>query len=58
MAPKERPRIDGASLVDPALHSPALMELLNTELSRTLIGMYPFVVIRKNVEMLTNSICL
>ncbi|PSR73903.1 hypothetical protein PHLCEN_2v10261 [Hermanssonia centrifuga] len=37
MAPKERPRIDGASLVDPALHSPALMELLNTELSRTLI---------------------
>ena len=29
-----------ASLVDPSLHSPALMELVEMELSRTLIGEY------------------
>lgn len=39
MAPiKSTGRIDGASLVDPALHSPEIVELLKTELSRTFIG--------------------
>lgn len=33
-----RPRIDGASLIDPALHNPSVMEMLHTELSRSLIG--------------------
>ncbi|KIP08470.1 hypothetical protein PHLGIDRAFT_41021, partial [Phlebiopsis gigantea 11061_1 CR5-6] len=38
MAPiKSTGRIDGASLVDPALHSPEIVELLKTELSRTFI---------------------
>ena len=36
MAPA-RPRIDGASLIDPALHNPALVEMLQTELSRSLV---------------------
>ena len=40
MAPRDppRPRIDGASLIDPALHNPAITEMLQTELSRSLIG--------------------
>lgn len=46
MAPivEQVPRIDGASLVDPSLHSPAIMELLNTELSRSILGMSSWLV--------------
>ena len=33
-----RPLIDGASLIDPALHNPAIVDMLRTELSRSVIG--------------------
>ncbi|KAI0344595.1 hypothetical protein BDW22DRAFT_1062935 [Trametopsis cervina] len=36
-AQSSAPRIDSASLVDPALHSPQIMEMLNSDLSRPLL---------------------
>ena len=40
MPPTKSYSIDGTSLVNPALHHPAIMELLNTELSRPVMGTY------------------
>ena len=44
-----------ASLVDPSLHSPALMELVEIEMSRTLIGEYTIPYPLPNRKLIFNS---